>query len=59
MDTITTAITALLAGGNAATFQAAVAAYTPAEINRVAELLLAAGTIDQAGFRTVLAAQVS
>ena len=59
MDIITAAITALLAGGDAATFQAAVAAYSPAEINRVAGLLLAAATIDQAGFRTVLAAQVS
>jgi len=59
MDTITTAITNLLAGGTASAFQTACAGFTPAEIIGVAGGLLRAATIDQAGFRSVMAALVS
>jgi hypothetical protein len=56
---IETAITILLAGGSAADFQSATSSYSPAEINRVATLLLAAGTISIDQFRAVLVALVA
>jgi hypothetical protein len=54
-----TAIENLIAGGTVSDFQTAVATYTPAEVIAAAGALLRAATIDQAGFRTVMAALVS